>query len=101
MGVGGVEVFVKQKVRRPHEYVLAGSNKERVTYDELTMGQGMAGFCRAMIEETDQNFKTAMLDHLISLLDDCTYFSWSSAKERLKIDKIDSVRHAPTEAHLQ
>ena len=77
---GGVEVFVKQKVRWPHEYVLAGSNKERVTYDQLTMGQWVAGFCRAMKEETDQNSKTAMLDYLITLLDDSNDFAWSSAK---------------------
>ena len=50
---GGVEVFVKQTFRWPHEYVLVGFNKERVTYNQLTMGQWMAGFCRAMKEETD------------------------------------------------
>ena len=47
-------VFVKHKVRWLHEYILAGSNKERVTYDQLTMGQWMAGFCRAMREEINQ-----------------------------------------------
>ena len=31
---GGVEVFVKQKGRCPQEYILAGSKKERVTYDQ-------------------------------------------------------------------
>ena len=51
----GGEVFVKQKVRWPHEYVLAGSNKERVTYDKLSLGQWMAVFCRTM-READQNF---------------------------------------------
>ena len=111
----GVEVFVKQKVRWPHEYVLAGSNKECVTYDKLTMGQWMAGFCRAMREEIDQNFKTAMLDYLISLLDDCNDFSWSSAKashavllchmeqgeikDYTETDKIDRVRHAHAQRH--
>ena len=44
------------------------------------MGQGMAGFCRAMREETDQNSKETMLDYLISLLDDANDFSWTSAK---------------------
>ena len=39
------------------------------------MGQWMAGFCRAMKEETDQNSKDAMLDYLISLLDDAKDFS--------------------------
>ena len=112
---GGVEVFVKQKVRWPHEYVLAGSNKERVTYNQLTMGQWMDGFCRAMREETDQNSKTAMLDYLISLLDDSNNFSWSSAKashavllcrmeqgeikDFTKTDKIYRVRRARAHRH--
>ena len=30
------------KVKWPHEYILAGNNKERVTYDQLTMGQWVA-----------------------------------------------------------
>ena len=42
---GQVEVLVKNRIKWPHEYVLAGSNKERVTYDQLTMGQWVAGFC--------------------------------------------------------
>ena len=46
----------------------------------LTMGQWMAGFCRAMREESDQNSKEAMLDYLIFSLDDANDFSWTSAK---------------------
>ena len=34
---GGVDVFVKHRVRWPHEYVLSGSNKERVSYDQLSV----------------------------------------------------------------
>ena len=60
--------------------MLSGSNKERVTYDQLTMGQWMAGFCRAMREETDTNSQNLMLDYLIALLDDSNNFSWASAK---------------------
>ena len=59
---GGVEVFVSQKVRWQHKYAFAGSNKESITYDQLTMGQWMAGFCRAMWEEINEE---AMLDYLI------------------------------------
>ena len=77
---GGVEVFVKHKTKWPHEYVLAGNNKECVTYDQLTMDQWMACFCRAMREETNENSKDAMLDYLFSLMDDANDFSWNSAK---------------------
>ena len=46
-----VDVFMKNRIKWPHEYVLAGSQKERVSYDQLTIGQWMAGFCRTMREE--------------------------------------------------
>ena len=77
---GQVEVLVKNRIKWPHEYVLAGTNKERVTYDQLTMGQWVAGFCRTMRDESDKNCKEAMLNYLISLLDDANDFSWSAAK---------------------
>ena len=77
---GQVEIFVKHRAKWLHEYILAGNNKERVAYDQLTMGQWMAGFRRAMREETNQNSKDAMLDYLISLLDGANDFSWNSAK---------------------
>ena len=77
---GQVEVFVKHRAKWPYKYVLAGNNKERVTYDQLTIGQWMAGFCRVMREESNINSKETMLGYLISLLDDINDFSWASAK---------------------
>ena len=77
---GSVDVFVKNRVKWPHEFVSAGSQKERVSYDQLSIGQWMAGFCRTMREENCVQNKDAMLDYLISLLDDSNDFLWSSAK---------------------
>ena len=48
---GGVDVFVKHRVKWPHEYVLSGSSKERVSYDQLSVVQWVAGFCRTIKEE--------------------------------------------------
>ena len=95
--------------------MLADSNKERVMYDQLTMGQWMAGFGRAMREGTNQNSKDAMLDYLIFLLDDLNDFSWSSAKashavllchmeqgeikDFTETNKIDKVRRAHVQKH--
>ena len=45
-----MDVFVKHRAKWPHENVLAGNNKEHVTYDQLTMGQWMVGFYRAIRE---------------------------------------------------
>ena len=50
---GGVDVYVKNKVRWPHEFVLTGTNKERVTYDQLSTVQWMTGFCRTMKDQND------------------------------------------------
>ena len=43
-GGGEVDVYVKQRVKWPHEYVLAGSNKDCVSYNQLNTTQWMAGF---------------------------------------------------------
>ena len=72
-----VEALVKNREKWPHKYVLARNTKERITYDQLMMGQWMAGFCRHMREEQDQNCKDAILNYLIALLDD---FFWVAAK---------------------
>ena len=112
---GQVDDFVKNRIKWPHEFVLAGSQKERVSYDQLTMGQWMAGFCRTMREENCIQNKDAMLDYLISLWDDSNDFSWSSAKachavllcrmeqgeikDFTQTDLIDSVRRAHAQRH--
>ena len=107
---GPVEVYIKNKVKWPHEYVLASLNKEHVSYDQLTMGQWMAGFCRTMWDESDPKNRACMLDYLIALLDDSNDFSWSAAKSSHAVllygmeqgeianfsctDQIDRVRRA-------
>ena len=48
---GSVEVLVSNRVKWPHEYVLSGSSKERTTYDQMSVVQWVAGFCRIMREE--------------------------------------------------
>ena len=83
-----VEVLVKNRVKWPHEYVLAGSNKERVTYDQLTMGQWVAGFCRTMRDESDKNCKEAMLGYLIYLLDDANDFSWPQLRPAMQCSYV-------------
>ena len=77
---GSVDVFVNHKVRWPHEFVLSGQNKDRVTYNQLSPVQWMAGFCQTMRDESDMAVREHMLDYVIDLLDDATDFSWASAK---------------------
>ena len=77
---GAVEVLIKNRVKWPHEYVLSGVNKERITYDQLNVMQWVAGFGRAMRDESDPELRRHMLDYLISIMDDANDFSWTSAK---------------------
>ena len=115
-GGGGSEVYIKNKVKWPHEYVLAGVNKERISYDQLTMGQWMAGFCRTMRDESDPENRACVLDYLIALLVDSNDFSWSAAKSSHAVllcrmeqgeianfsctDQIDRVRRAHAQRHV-
>ena len=77
---GAVEVLIKNRVKWPHEYVLSGVNKERITYDLLNVMQWVAGFGRTMRDESDPELRKHMLDYLISIMDDANDFSWTSAK---------------------
>ena len=43
-------MYVKQRMKWPHEYVLAGNTKDCVNYNQLNITQWMAGFCRIMRE---------------------------------------------------
>ena len=113
---GSVEVLVKNKVKWPHEYILSGSSKERISYDHLSTVQWVAGFCRIMKEETNSNVKDCMLDYLVALLDDAQDFSWEVAKAshavllcRMEqgevesyadVQKIDRIRRANAQRHL-
>ena len=77
---GSVDVLVPNRVKWPHEYVLSGSSKERVSYDHLSTRQWVAGFCRIMKEEQNLKIRDNMLDYMISLFDDANDFSWDAAK---------------------
>ena len=76
---GSVEVVGPNRIKWPQEYVLAGSKKERVQYDQLSMPQWVAGFCHIMKEETNLGNKNSMLEYLISLFEDVQDFSWDAA----------------------
>ena len=59
---------------------MAGSKKERVQYDQLSMPQWVAGFCHIMKEETNVENKNSMPDYLISLFEDVQDFSRDAAR---------------------
>ena len=61
-------MVVSNRVKWPQEYVCAGSRKERIQYDQLSISQWVAGFCHIMKKEKDVENKESMLDYLISLI---------------------------------
>ena len=113
---GGVDIFVKNRVRWPHEHVLSGSNKERISYDQLTILQWVTGFCRTIKEEQNSKLKEHMLDYMIALLEDAQDFSWGATKASHAVllcrmeqgeirnfsesEKIDRIRRANAQRHM-
>ena len=78
-------VLFKEKVIWPHEFVLAGNTKDRVTYNQLNITQWMAGFYRTLRDENCHTTKDHMLEYLIALLDDSNDFLWQATKARYPV----------------
>ena len=88
--------------------MLSGSQKERVSFDQLSIIQWVTGFCRIMCDEQNRDIQNSMLDYLIALFDDPTDFSWDAAKashvilscrmeqgetkDYAEVEKIDRIR---------
>ena len=52
---GGVDVLVSKKVAWPHDNVLGGVTRQRVTYDQLSLTQFIQGFTRNILDERDND----------------------------------------------
>ena len=113
---GPVDVYVKHKITWPHEAILGGANRSRVTYDQLTLSQWVQGFCRNILDEKDEGKRERMVAYMADLMEDCTDFTWSRAKaahavlccefERGTVTwddtvKIDRIRRAHTQKHVR
>ena len=111
---GAVEVLVKNKVGWPHEAILGGANRTRVTYDQLNITQWVQGFCRNVMDEKDEKTRFQMIQYMSDLMEDATDFSWQGAKaahavllcefERSSIswgdtNRIERVRRAHAQKH--
>ena len=78
---GGSEtVFVKKEIPWPQNYILGGSTKSRVSYDNLSISQWVSGFASIIRDKKDLNVKQCMLDYLAEIMDDSHDFGWKTAK---------------------
>ena len=112
---GNVDVLVKNKVAWPHEAILGGATRARLTYDQLTMSQWVQGFCKDMLDEPDPKIRENMIQYMEELFEDATDFSWQGAKaahtvllcefERGSVNwentaRIDRIRRAHAQKHI-
>ena len=112
---GSVDVQVKHKVHWPHEAVLGGVSRQRVTYDQLSLTQWVQGFCRNILEERSGTRKDTMISYLADLMEDATDFTWQGAKASHAVllcemergtlqwedgDRIDRIRRAHAQKHI-
>ena len=111
-----MEVLVSNRVKWPQEFVLSGSKKERIQYDQLSVVQWVAGFCQILREEQDSQVKEHTLDYLIALMEDANDFSWDAArashavllcrmeqgevKNYTETKKLDRIRRANAQRHV-
>ena len=77
---GSDTVWVKKQVPWPHNFVLGGNNKSRMSYDNLSWCQWVSGFTMIAREENNIQIKNAMLDYLSELMEDANDFSWQCTK---------------------
>ena len=113
---GSVDVIVSKRVPWPHDTVLGGSSRQRMSYDQLTWCQWVQGFARNILEEKSQKTRENMLHYLSDLMEDANDFNWHGAKaahavlmcdmERGAVTwddtaRIDRVRRAHAQKHVQ
>ena len=111
---GPVDVIVQQKVLWPPEHILGGQNRQRLTYNQITMPQFVQGFVKNILDESNLQYREHMLQYLGDIMEDASDFSWQSAKashavllcemERGKVTwtdttRIDRVRRAYAQKH--
>ena len=93
----------------PHESILGGVTRQRITYDQLSLTQWVQGFCKNILEQKSGSRQKSMVAYLSDLMEDATDFSWQGAKaahavllcemERGSVtwedqDRIDRIRRA-------
>ena len=65
---------VKNKVLWPHEPILGGAQRQRVSYDQLSLTQWVQGFCKNILEERSHERREVMVAYMSDLMEDATNF---------------------------
>ena len=106
---------MKNKVSLPHEPILGGTHRQRVSYDQLSLPQWVQGFCKNILEEKSNERREVTVSYTSDLMEDATDFSWQGAKadhtvmlcemERgvlswEDLDRIDRICRAHVQNHV-
>ena len=86
--------WCQKKVAWPHDSVLGGVTRQRMTYDQLSLTQFIQGFTRNILDESDGSVREQMLWYLNDLMEDATDFSWASAKAAHAVLLCEMERHS-------
>ena len=112
---GNVDYIVSKKVAWPHDSILGGTTKQRLSYDQLTWSQWVQGFARNILDKKSQKTREIMLTYLSDLMEDTTDFSWQGAKASHAVllcemesgavtwsdtGRIDRIRRAHAQKHV-
>ena len=94
-------IWVKNEVAWPHNFVLSGSAKTRVTYDNLSLSQWVSGFATIIKDEQDLETKNKMLEYLAEIMEDSHDFGFSAAKasHAVLLCRMEEGRIAWQETH--
>ena len=69
---------VQSKVVWPHERILGGHTRQRLTYDQISMAQFVQGFVKSMLHEKNPYNREHMLQYLGDIMEDMSNFSQSA-----------------------
>ena len=64
-------MYVEKRVVWPHEAILGGASRQRISHDQLSLPQFVQGF---ILEETDKKIREKKLQYLSELMEDATDF---------------------------
>ena len=85
---------VKRKISWPHQPILGGVSRQRITYDQLSFNQWVQGFCKNILEQKSCERKDIMVSYLSDLMEDATEFSWQGAKAAHAVLLCEIERHS-------
>ena len=57
-------MVIRHKVPWPHEHILGGPTRQRLTYDSLSLTKFIQGFVKNVFDESCQKSKEKMLHYL-------------------------------------